>query len=59
MFFGIHNPKSCYELLLVASHCHFDDFDVNTIVASTADPIGLGASNTKEEKEEEEEEEDD
>ena len=31
----------------------FDDFDVNTIVASTADPIGLSSSYTREEEYEE------
>ena len=41
----------------------FDDFDVNTIVDSVADPIGLGASNSgggeggDEEEDEEEEDE--
>ena len=32
----------------------FDDFDVNTIVDSIADPIGLSASNTGDEEEENE-----
>lgn len=35
----------------------FDDFDVNTIVDSAADPIGLSTSNTGEEEDEEEEDE--
>ena len=36
----------------------FDDFDVNTIVASVADPIDLSASNTRgrEERDKEEDE---
>ena len=36
----------------------FDDFDVNTIVASVAAPIGLGASITATGEEEEDEDED-